>query len=208
MPFFIKKTRKPIDSDTITIVSGLPRSGTSMMMKMIAVGGLKPLTDNIRIADDDNPKGYYEFERVKKLENDKAWLPDAKGKVVKIISMLLKHLPLDYSYKVIFILRNMDEILASQKQMLIRRKEPTDKVSDKDLAKMYRNHLQTTKTWLDREPNFEVLYVKYNEVLNNPVDSCKKVNEFLGNTLDVAKMASIIDKNLYHQRTNNQEKTI
>lgn len=208
MPFFIKKTRKPIDSDTITIVSGLPRSGTSMMMKMIAVGGLKPLTDNIRIADDDNPKGYYEFERVKKLENDKAWLPDAKGKVVKIISMLLKHLPLDYSYKVIFILRNMDEILASQKQMLIRRKEPTDKVSDNDLAKMYRNNLQTIKTWLDREPNFEVLYVKYNEVLNNPVDSCKKVNEFLGNTLDVAKMASIIDKNLYHQRTNNQEKTI
>lgn len=179
-----------------------------MMMKMIAVGGLKPLTDNIRIADDDNPKGYYEFERVKKLENDKAWLPDAKGKVVKIISMLLKHLPLDYSYKVIFILRNMDEILASQKQMLIRRKEPTDKVSDNDLAKMYRNNLQTIKTWLDREPNFEVLYVKYNEVLNNPVDSCKKVNEFLGNTLDVAKMASIIDKNLYHQRTNNQEKTI
>ena len=208
MPFFIKKTRKPIDSDTITIVSGLPRSGTSMMMKMIAVGGLKPLTDNIRIADDDNPKGYYEFERVKKLENDKAWLPDAKGKVVKIISMLLKHLPLDYSYKVIFILRNMDEILASQKQMLIRRKEPTDKVSDNDLAKMYRNNLQTIKTWLDREPNFEVLYVKYNEVLNNPVDSCIKVNEFLVNTLDVSKMASIIDKNLYHQRTNNQEKTI
>ena len=207
MPFFTKKTRKPIDSDTITIVSGLPRSGTSMIMKMIAVGGLKPLTDNIRITDDDNPKGYYEFERVKKLENDKAWLPDAKGKVVKIISMLLKHLPLDYSYKVIFILRNMDEILASQNQMLIRRKEPTDKVLDKDLAKMYRNHLQKIKTWLDREPNFEVLYVKYNEVLNNPVESCKKVNEFLGNTLDVAKMASIIDKNLYHQRTNNQEKT-
>ena len=208
MPFFTKKTRKPIDTDTITIVSGLPRSGTSMMMKMIAVGGLKPLTDNIRIADDDNPEEYYEFERVKKLKNDKAWLPDAKGKVVKIISMLLKHLPLDYSYKVIFMLRNMDEILASQKQMLIRRKEPTDKVSDKDLAKMYKNHLQTIKTWLDREPNFEVLYVKYNEVLNNPVESCKKVNEFLGNTLDVAKMASIIDKNLYHQRTNNQEKTI
>ena len=207
MPFFTKKTRKPIDSDTITIVSGLPRSGTSMIMKMIAVGGLKPLTDNIRITDDDNPKGYYEFERVKKLENDKAWLPYAKGKVVKIISMLLKHLPLDCSYKVIFILRNMDEILASQNQMLIRRKEPTDKVSDKDLAKMYRKHLQKIKTWLDREPNFEVLYVKYNEVLNNPVESCKKVNEFLGNTLDVAKMASIIDKNLYHQRTNNQEKT-
>ena len=203
MTFFVKKRQKPIDNDTITIVSGLPRSGTSMVMKMIAVGGLEPLIDNIRVADEDNPRGYYEFERVKKLENDKTWLPHAKGKVVKVISMLLKYLPTEYSYKVIFMLRNVDEILASQKQMLIRRKEATDKIQDKDLAKIYRDHLEKTRAWLDRESNFEVLYLLYNEILNNPFESCEKINGFLGNILDVTKMMSIIDKNLYHQRIDN-----
>src|SRR5512143_824098 len=97
--------------ESITIVSGLPRSGTSMMMTMLTAGGLEPLTDNIRVADEDNPKGYFEFERVKQIEHDKAWLEDAQGRVVKLISALLKHLPPSYSYKVIFMRRAMPEIL-------------------------------------------------------------------------------------------------
>lgn len=99
----------------------MPRSGTSMMMKMLEAGGMKILTDSQRTADEDNPKGYYEFELVKLIQRDKSWLPRAKGKVVKIISELLKNLPPDYQYKAIFMRRNLAEILAFQRQMLIRR---------------------------------------------------------------------------------------
>src|SRR5262245_30589474 len=108
-------------SDVVTIVSGLPRSGTSMMMKMLEAGGLDPVTDNIRTADEDNPKGYYELEKVMELKNDKSWVPDAKGKVIKVISALLQDLPGDHAYRVVFMQRNMHEVLASQRQMLIRR---------------------------------------------------------------------------------------
>src|SRR5687768_1736541 len=112
-----------MDRDVITVVSGLPRSGTSMMMKMLEAGGLEPVVDHVRKPDEDNPKGYYEFERVKALENDREWLPEAKGKFVKVISMLLRHLPADHRFKVIFMQRNMPEVLASQKKMLVRRGE-------------------------------------------------------------------------------------
>ncbi len=107
--------------DVITIVSGLPRSGTSMMMSMLEAGGIGSVVDGIRKADDDNPKGYFEFERVKQLKKDSSWLVEATGKVVKVISQLLRDLPPSYQYKVIFVRRNINEILASQTQMLIRR---------------------------------------------------------------------------------------
>ena len=194
------RRKKAVDQDAIVIVSGLPRSGTSMMMKMLEVGGLQPLTDNIRKPDDDNPKGYYEFEQVKQLEKDKSWLPDTKGKAVKIISSLLDHLPSEYFYKVIFMQRSMDEILASQKEMLIRRGESGGKVTDEELAEKFHIHLQKTEDWLARQPNFDVIYVKYNEVLQNRRDYCIKINEFLGNRLDVEKMVSAVDDTLYRQR--------
>jgi len=185
----------------IYIVSGLPRSGTSMMMKMLDAGGLAPLVDNIRVADEDNPKGYYEFERVKQLQTDKGWLPDADGKVVKIISMLLQHLPGNYSYKVIFMLRNIDEILASQHKMLVRRGEATDKVSDEQMSLMYNNHLKKLKEQLENKNNFDVYYVKYNEILESPEKHCEQLNTFLGGILNQQKMLNVIDKNLYRQRT-------
>ncbi|MBW1709233.1 MAG: sulfotransferase domain-containing protein [Deltaproteobacteria bacterium] len=196
-----KKFRKNDDRDYITVVSGLPRSGTSMMMKMLEAGGLEILTDNIRTADEDNPKGYYEFEPVKKMKQDTSWLPDAQGKGVKIISMLLQDLPLDYHYKVIFIRRNMSEILASQKQMLIRRGEPTDKVSDEELAVMYENHLRKIEAWLNKQTAFEILYVNYNECLKSPAKYSKKLNKFLDGKLNGANMASVIDSSLYRQRS-------
>jgi hypothetical protein len=186
--------------EIITIVSGLPRSGTSMLMKMLEAGGMEILTDNIRTADEDNPKGYYEFERVKQLEKDKSWLEDAKGKAVKIISALLQHLPADYTYKVIFMRRNMDEILASQKQMLIRRGEPTDRVSDEKMKQMFLKHLEQVEAWLARQPNMDVLYVNYNESLKEPVEHAEKINQFLGTVLDKERMVSAVDKTLHRQR--------
>lgn len=184
----------------IVIVSGLPRSGTSMMMRMLEVGGIKVLIDNIRTANEDNPKGYYEFERVKQIEHDQSWLQDAKGKAVKIISALLKYLPKDYTYKVIFMQRKMKEILASQRQMLIRRGEPIDTASDEKMVDLFRQHLRRVEAWIDDQPNIEVIYVSYNKILESPVEQANRINHFLGNMLDVEKMVSVVDKTLYRQR--------
>jgi hypothetical protein len=193
--------RRSNQDETVIVVSGLPRSGTSMMMKMLEAGGLQPVSDNLRTADDDNPKGYYEFERVKKLpEGDYGWLPEARGKAVKVISALLEHLPKDYSYKVLFMNRQMDEILASQRQMLIRSNKPTDKVSDEQLAEMYRKHLAKLDAWLKEQPNVSTLYVEYNRLLAEPQASIDKIAGFLDVSLDTEKMAGVVDPSLYRQR--------
>lgn len=198
---FLSSFRKQNEPGFITIVSGLPRSGTSMMMKMLEAGGIPPYTDHIRTPDDDNPKGYYEFERVKKLpEGDTAWLPDAEGKAVKVISALLEYLPMQYTYRVLFMQRKMEEVLASQTQMLIRSGQPTDKVGDEQLAEMYEKHLAKVNGWLAAQANFSVLYLDYNEMLADPEKYTAQVNEFLGGVLEPRDMAGIVDANLYRQR--------
>ncbi len=189
-----------MNKEIITIVSGLPRSGTSMMMKMLEAGGMEILTDKIRKADEDNPKGYYEFEKVKKLEKDALWLEDANGKAVKIITALLEHLPGKYTYKIIFMRRKMEEILGSQKQMLIRRENPTDEVSDEDMNIMFLKHIQKVEEWLEEQPNIDVIYIHYNEVLKDPSKYSERINKFLGNTLNTNNMISAVDKTLYRQR--------
>ena len=188
-------------NETITIVSGLPRSGTSMMMKMLESGGIAPLTDNIRTADEDNPKGYFEFERVKQIERDTAWLDDARGRVVKLISALLKHLPPTYRYRIIFMRRAMPEILASQRQMLIRRGEPADKVPDDKMAAMFEKHLAQVEAWLAAQPNIETIYVSYNEVVQDPRPHAERINGFLGGSLNVQAMTEAADRTLYRQTT-------
>jgi len=198
LPF--RKKNDSATKATITVVSGLPRSGTSMLMKMLEAGGLTPLTDDIRKADKDNPKGYYEFERVKKLETDNTWLAEAKGKAVKVISLLLRNLPTDYTYKIIFIRRDIREILASQKQMLIRRGEPADKVSDEEMTRIYQNHLRQTEAWLSEQPAFDVLYTDHRDIIRDPAQASKKINQFLGGFLDVKQMAGMVDASLYRQK--------
>lgn len=197
-----KLFNKPNNNHTIIIVSGLPRSGTSMMMKMLEAGGIAPLTDEIRAADADNPQGYYEFERVKKLDKgDSAWLNEAQGKSVKIISALLKHLPqTGYTYKIIFMRRNIDEILASQKQMLIRRGEATDRVSDEELAGLLAKHLNHVESWMRKQPNTDFIYTNYNSLLENPHEQIETINRFLGDTLNTQAMASVVDRRLHRQR--------
>jgi sulfotransferase family protein len=185
---------------TITIVSGLPRSGTSMMMRMLAAGGIEPLIDNIRTPDEDNPKGYFEFEKVKQIEKDQTWLEDAKGRVVKMISALLRHLPAHYNYRVIFMRRNMSEILASQRQMLVRRGEPTDKVGDDKMADMFKKHVAQVEAWLASQPNIKVLYISYNDVLASPSTHIQSINRFLGGDLNVEAMAGVVDRALYRQQ--------
>ena len=185
----------------ITIVSGLPRSGTSMMMKMLAAGGMRILTDNIRVSDEDNPRGYYEFENVKALKDgENEWLSEAQGKAVKIISALLQHLTPQYQYKIIFMRRDLNEILASQKQMLVRRGEPTDKIDDETLGRLFQKHLLQVEKWISQQPNIGVTYVNYNSLLENPEPDIQKVIQFLDMSLDKSLMMGVPEKNLYHQR--------
>ncbi len=189
----------------VTVVSGLPRSGTSMMMKMLEAGGIPSLTDSIRTADEDNPKGYYEFERVKQLpKGDVAWLPDAYGKAVKVIAALLPHLPGEYHYRVIFMERAIPEVLASQRQMLIHRGEDPDKIPDDMLAKLFEKHLRQVNDWVSQQPNVKRLDVNYNEMLKNPQPYIEQINVFLGGRLDTMKMAAVVDRGLHRQRKNNQ----
>jgi broad-specificity NMP kinase len=197
---FLKKLRKP-KKQPITIVSGLPRSGTSMMMKMLEAGGIPPLTDKLREADTDNPKGYYEFERVKKMDKgDVAWLPDAEGKAVKIISALLKHLPDGYTYNIVFIRRHIDEILASQRKMLVHRGEDEDKMADARMAELFGKHLQATEQWIAAQPNINVLYIHYSDILSDPQPQAEKVNAFLGGTLNIEAMTAVVDPSLYRNK--------
>lgn len=190
-----------LDSETVVIVSGLPRSGTSMMMKMLEAGGLSVLTDNIRTADDDNLQGYYEFERVKAMkEGDTAWVAEAQGKVVKVISALLEHLPPGFHYKVIFMEREMMEILASQRKMLERRGKPGNPAEDGKFAELYGKHLEKTKTWLAGQSNISVLYIRYNEMLARSEEYAATVADFLGIPMDVKAMAGIPQEQFYRQR--------
>ena len=190
-----------MDPKTVIVVSGLPRSGTSMMMKMLEAGGLKILTDNQREADANNPKGYYEFERVKQMKDgDLAWLPDAAGKVVKIVTGLITFLPSEYKYKVIFMKRDLHEILSSQKKMLGRLGREDDNIPDDQMSKVYEEHLKQVKGWLVRQPNIELMYVNYNTMVSDPTESLQKVNEFLGGGRDVKIMAGVVDKELYRER--------
>jgi len=187
--------------DVIIVVSGLPRSGTSMMMAMLEAGGVPLLTDGERVADDDNPKGYFEFERVKKLlEGDINWLSEAQGKAVKVISYLLFKLPATHQYQVIFIHRVLDEILSSQKKMLINRGEDPNKVSEAELKTVLSNHLTQVEEWLGNQPNIRSLEVDYNRLLEDPGVDIQRIVEFLDFDLDPEGLKRVIDHKLYRQR--------
>ncbi len=195
---FKKLTAKKIPP--VVIVSGLPRSGTSMMMKMLEAGGIPPLTDHVRTADDDNPKGYYEFERAKKLrEGDAAWLPEAEGKAVKVIAALLTYLPSGYEYRVLFMRRRMEEILASQAKMLENRGEES-KVNDATMADLFRKHVIQVEEWMKKQPNLKYLDVDYNAMLADPARYVPQINQFLGGDLDEQAMLAVVDPDLYRQR--------
>ena len=182
------------------IVSGLPRSGTSMTMKMLEAGGISPLTDHIRTADNDNPKGYYEFERAKKLkEGDMAWLPDAEGKAVKIIAALLTSLPNNYEYRVLFMRRKIEEVLASQAKMLENRGEES-KVDDDTMADLFVRHVSQVEAWLHGQPNLQYIDIDYNELLADPLPYVQQINQFLGGNLNENAMIAVVDPKLYRQR--------
>ena len=189
------------DVPFITIVSGLPRSGTSMMMQAIEAGGIPALADHIREKDEDNPKGYYEFEPVKKTKDDPSWVSGARGKVVKMVYSLLYDLPEAYEYRVIFMRRNMDEVLASQKKMLARSGKEGAKVSDEKLAELFTAQLAKFDRWVAACKNIALLSIDYKDMVASPKAQCEKISVFLGGVLDPDAAAAAVDPSLYRNRS-------
>ncbi|MCD6535243.1 MAG: tetratricopeptide repeat protein, partial [Deltaproteobacteria bacterium] len=190
-----------VPEKTILIVSGLPRSGTSMMMQMLAAGGRDSLVDDHRLADDDNPKGYFEFIKARKLRQDDSWLPDACGKTVKIVTQLLHHLPPqseEFKYRVIMMERDDDEVLASQARMLENRKRQGGRLPDKFLKETFRKQVDRTKLFLATR-KIPLLVINYQNCLAEPSATAARVNNFLGQSLESGMMATAVDKQLYRQ---------
>jgi hypothetical protein len=189
-----------MDTSFVTIVSGLPRSGTSMMMQVIEAGGMSVLCDHIRSRDDDNPRGYYEFEPVKKTKADPSWVPGACGKVVKVIYSLLYDLPPEYQYRVVFMERALSEVLASQKTMLERRGQQGGGVPEEKMAALFRSQLATFEHWVRNRKNFSMLRVDYAGMIADPEAAVDSVNAFLGGMLDRNAMIRAVDSKLYRNR--------
>jgi hypothetical protein len=182
----------------IIIVSGLPRSGTSLMMQMLDLGGVEVVTDNIRTADTDNPRGYYEFETVKTIKRDKSWLPQTRGKAFKMISQLLYDLPASENYRIIFMERHFEEMLGSQEKMLQRLNRPG--APAEDIKRAYTVHLERLRDWLRQQKNMAVLYVSYNDLVEQPAEQAKRVSQFLDGKVNVEGMVKAVDPSLYRNR--------
>jgi len=171
-----------------------------MMMKMLEATGIDLLTDHIREPDEDNLRGYYEDERVKQLHKDNSWIHEAENKAIKVISYQLRYLPKEHKYRIIFMQRSIKEVLASQQKMMQRRNEPQDDIPDYLMSNIFRKHLDEIEQWLKDQSNIKTIYINYNETLDDPKKTAKKISDFLEIDLNIEKMIQIVDPRLYRQR--------
>jgi hypothetical protein len=185
----------------ITVVSGIPRSGTSLMMQMMAAGGMPVLTDGQRSADDNNPRGYFELESVKSLARNQDVLAQAEGKVVKVISSLLPSLPKQFEYRVIFMSRPLEEVVSSQNRMLERLGKEVPPTPTTAVIAAFQEHLRKTRSWLSQQRNIAVLYVDYPAVVQAPEEQTAKICAFLGRELDRAAMIRQIERSLHREKS-------
>jgi hypothetical protein len=183
----------------LTVVSGIPRSGTSLMMRMLELGGMPVLIDEVRGADIDNPRGYYEYEAVKALKHGASWVAQSGGKAVKMVYLLVYDLPPVIEYRVLFMHRNLDEVLASQ-QVMLKRLGKTSTIADEKMGALFRNHLVKFAAWVKERPNIRVLDVNYNEMVADPAPTAAKIDRFLGGGLNTEAMAGAVEPNLYRNR--------
>src|ERR1700686_1183195 len=184
----------------ITIVSGLPRSGTSLMMQMLDAGGLPVLSDGERKADTDNPKGYLEWERIKQLPKDPSLIAEAEGKVVKVISQLILSLPSGHEYRVLFMQRPLPEVLKSQEEMLRRLGNADSNAGTSPIEEAFQRHLIEVNKWLAGKKNVQVSRVHYHRVLREPKAVAGEIAAFLGVPLDIEAMVRRVDASLYRNR--------
>jgi hypothetical protein len=194
------ETSSGANDDSIIVVSGLPRSGTSMMMQMLAAGGIAILTDGERPADESNPRGYFEFEPVKKLGKQNDWVENAGGKAVKIVAQLLPKMPPKREKRIIFMARPLGEIVGSQTQMLQRLGRKGAAMSDRQLAAVYKKQVESLSKSLARRTGLTAITIDYTDAIADPQSTARRVNQFLGGTLDEQAMAAVIDRSLYRAR--------
>ena len=189
-----------VETRVITVVSGLPRSGTSLMTQMIVAGGMSALTDGLRTADENNPKGYFEWEPAKSLKQNPSAIALAEGKVVKIISALLPNLPSSYEYRVVFMIRPLEEVVASQNKMLRRLGREVSQTPMAAVMAAFDKHLKETDAWLAKAPNVKVMRIEHGAVLSNPYIEAGRIAKFLGGRLDLAGMARQVEQSLYREK--------
>jgi len=169
------------------------------MMQMLAAGGMTLLTDHERRPDIDNPRGYYEWELIKRLPKEPHRINEAEGKAVKVISQLLLSLPVGRDYKLIFMERPLPEVLASQDEML-KRRGSTQSIDHALLTTAFRDHMKEIVAWLEAREDIPVCRVGYRKLVSDPSGSARMVREFLGLELDVEAMAQQVDASLYRNR--------
>ncbi len=184
----------------ITVVSGLPRSGTSLMMQMLRAGGLPLLCDDARSPDESNPRGYFEYEAVKRTAQDASWVPQARGKAVKVIHALLRALPAGERYRVLVMRRPLDEVMASQQRMLARAGAPAASLSPERLGQLFERQLADVEEWIERQPGFALLRVDYGELVAEPSRLSTDIQRFLGARLDTSAMTAEVDPTLHRER--------
>ena len=190
----------PDAAEFVTIVSGLPRSGTSMMMRSLEAGGMAVLTDAVRAADDDNPGGYYEYERVKTLPEDAGWLDQARGRAVKVIYKLAYHLPPGLPCKILFLQRDLAEVVASQEKMLARRGMPAGAVPAETMIRLFQSEVLAFRNWVQGRRDLDCLFVDYAGLVARPEPGMQAVADFLDLPLDVAAMARVTAPGLHRNR--------
>lgn len=188
--------------DDIVVVSGLPRSGTSLMMQALRAGGLELVSDGQREADESNPCGYMELEAVKALpRGDHSFLDHAQGQAVKIIHALLRHLPSTHRYRVVFMWRDLEEVVASQRKMLERDGRPGAAIPDAALAQVFGRQRDEAMAWLEAQPHMQACRVDYAAAIQDPTSAMREVAAFLELPLDTDAMACAVDPTLHREKT-------
>lgn len=185
-------------TDAVTVVSGVPRSGTSLVMQMLGAGGHALLVDDARPADIHNPRGYYEFAPVKRLRDDASWVAGAAGRAVKVVHTLVEFLPPGHEYRVILVRRDLREVVASQNAMLAGA-GPAAPPPDR-LAEIYAAQLAELERWLAERGNVRVLALEHRRLLREPLAVARELSRFLGGALDVPRMAAVVDAALHRRR--------
>jgi hypothetical protein len=183
----------------IVVVSGLPRSGTSLLMQMLKAGGLPVLSDGLRVADEDNPRGYFEWEPAKRLPREPELIRMAEGKAVKIVSSLLWALPPGYEYRLLYMERPLAEVAASQVAM-IRRHGGAAPLEGEALVRALAAHQQQVLALVRQIPGVALCTVRYHDVLADPFQQARRIADFLAMPLDCEAMARQADRRLYRQR--------
>ncbi len=187
------------DRKPVVVVSGLPRSGTSMMMQMLANGGVPAFSDGNREADEDNPRGYFEHEKSTRLGSDASWVPEARGQAVKIVAQLLPFLPRGERYRVIFMDRDLHEIVKSQRVMLDRMERKGGRLTDARMMSTLDAQVAQVERLLARRPDIDSIFVDYASVLADPAGETRRIADFLGGEFDVDAMVGGVDATLRNQ---------